>query len=197
MSAGSVRVWDPFVRIGHWVLVAAFIVAYISEGEPRALHTFAGYAVAIYVVARIAWGFVGPQTARFGSFVTSPARALRYLVDLPRGRAARHLGHSPAGGWMVLLLLAGLLATTGAGLMLYALHDGGGPLAGVVRTATAPAEGREDPRVEFWEEAHELAANLTLLLVLLHVAGVATASRAHRENLVLAMLTGNKRPADD
>jgi cytochrome b len=193
-----VRVWDLFVRIGHWTLVVAFFVAYVTEGEPRAVHTFAGYAIAVYVLARIGWGFVGPQRARFADFLVSPGRALRYLADLPRGRSKRHLGHSPAGGWMVVLLLASLLATTSAGLMLYALHDGAGPLAGFVTTAPRgedsddPTDG-EDPRVERWEEIHEVLANVTLLLVLLHVAGVVAASRAHRENLVRAMVTGDKR----
>lgn len=196
MKAPMVRVWDLFVRVGHWTLVTAFVVAYLSEGEPRAVHAFAGYAIALYVLARLVWGFAGPSTARFGSFIESPRAALRYLLNLPRGRARRHLGHSPAGAWMVVLLLASLAATTGAGLMLYALHDGAGPLANVV-TPTAPAAEREDPRVELWEERHELLANLTVLLVLLHVGGVAIASRAHRENLLLAMITGNKRAPDD
>lgn len=188
-----VSVWDPFVRVAHWIVVAAFLTAYITGGEPRALHTIAGYTLACYVVLRVVWGFVGPPYARFSSFVRSPARAARYLIDLLRGRAKRQLGHSPAGGVMIVLLLVGLAATTGAGLMLYALHDGAGPLASVVAQAPPLTDGAENPRLEFWEETHELVANLTLLLVLLHVAGVIAASIAHRENLVWSMITGRKR----
>jgi cytochrome b len=193
MNVAKVRVWDLFVRIGHWALVAAFAVAYLTEGEPRVVHTLAGYVVAVYVVARIVWGFVGSEPARFASFVVSPFAGLRYLGALLTGRAPRHIGHSPAGAWMVLLLLAALAATTVAGLTLYAVHDGAGPFAGFVAPAAHGPGVPEDPREEFWEETHELAANVTLLLVLLHVAGVVVASRAHKENLARAMVTGEKR----
>ena len=196
-APATVRVWDLAVRVGHWLLVTAFVVAYLTEGEPRVVHTFAGYTIVAYVLARVVWGFIGPPSARFATFVVSPLRAIRYLFDLPRGRAARFIGHSPAGSLMVLLLLMSLAATTAAGLTLYAVHDGAGPLAGFVAPAAANAEGENaDPREEFWEETHELLANLTLLLVLLHIAGVVVASRAHRENLVRAMITGDKRAAD-
>jgi cytochrome b len=191
-----VYVWDPFVRIAHWVVVVAFVVAYITEGEPRAVHTVAGYTLAVYVLLRVVWGFVGPENARFTSFARSPVSALKYLLDLLRGRASRRIGHSPAGGMMIVLLLLALAATTSAGMMLYALHDGAGPLAGIVERGTPAAEGEDEAREAFWEETHEVLANLTLLLVLLHTAGVVVASIAHRENLVKAMVTGRKRSVD-
>jgi cytochrome b len=189
-------VWDRFIRIGHWVLVAAFAIAIVTQGEPEELHVWAGYTIAAYVVLRVAWGFFGPATARFASFAATPARAVRYLIDLPRGRARRYLGHSPAGGVMVVLLLLSLAATTAAGMMLYALHDHEGPFASFVAEPAASAGGaarREDPREELWEEVHETFAYLTLALVVLHLGGVAVASWAHRENLVRAMITGVKR----
>jgi cytochrome b len=188
-----VDVWDPFVRVSHWLVVVAFVTAYVTGGEPRALHTAAGYTLAGYVVLRVVWGFVGPPYARFSSFLRSPAHAARYLVELFGGRAERAIGHSPAGGVMIVLLLVALAATTGAGMMLYALHDGAGPLAAVVARALPLPDGTAHPRLEFWEETNELLANLTLLLVLLHTAGVIAASIAHRENLVWAMITGRKR----
>ena len=201
-------VWDPLVRIFHWSLVLAFSIAYVTEDETMALHVWAGYAAGGLVLLRILWGFVGPKHARFADFVCGPLKAWRYLVDLVAFRARRHVGHSPAGGAMVLLLMAGILATVWSGLELYAAEEGKGPLAAappaIVAVATALADeddkddDEDDDRKggdgdEFWEEAHEALANLTFLLVLLHIGGVILASLVHRENLVRAVITGWKR----
>jgi cytochrome b len=198
-----VRIWDPLIRIGHWVLVAAFATAYLTEGEPQWLHTFAGYAIAATVALRIIWGVIGPRQARFADFITGPGRVFGYLRDLLTGRAERHLGHSPAGGAMTVALLFALAVTALSGMATLAVEEGQGPLAGIVTSRSLPAwltEGDDHAEYgehgeggEAFEEIHEVAANATLLLILIHVAGVLWASRAHGENLVRAMIDGRKR----
>jgi cytochrome b len=199
-----VRVWDPLIRIGHWVLVVAFATAYLTEGAPQWLHSFAGYAIAVTVAVRILWGFVGPRRARFADFVTGPGRVLGYLRDLVSGRAERHVGHSPAGGAMTVALLFALALTALSGMATLAVEEGEGPLAGIVTEQSLPSFMAEDEHHEpgepgesgeALEEVHELAANASLLLILLHLGGVIWASRAHGENLVRAMINGRKRSA--
>jgi cytochrome b len=211
----TLDVWDRVVRVGHWVLVGGFAIAYLTEGEPEWLHTWAGYAVAATVALRVVWGFVGPQRARFSDFVTGPGRAFAYLKGLLQGTAPRYVGHSPAGGLMAIALLAALAGTTWTGMILYAQEENAGPLApwygGQTAAIEAPAliasaradEDGEDGEHEGGrrgegegsvEELHETLANATLILILLHVAGVVVASRAHDENLVRAMIDGRKRP---
>jgi cytochrome b len=204
----STLVWDPLVRFGHWALVATFAVAYLSAeeeaGGPDPLHVWGGYVVGAIVVLRVVWGFVGPRHARFSDFVRSPIVALAYLRDLLYGRARRYVGHSPAGGAMVIALLVCLAGTVATCLIAYG-EEGKGPLAAVLVTdanakgnesehrATAKT-GREESESTIGE-LHGLLANITVVLVVAHIFGVAVASVVHKENLVLAMITGRKRRA--
>ena len=212
-SEGWIYVWDPFVRVFHWALVATFAVAYLTGDEVLGIHVWTGYAIGVLIVTRLIWGFVGPRHARFADFVAGPTTTLRYLRDLFFFRAKRHIGHSPAGGVMIILLFLTLSATVGSGLIVYAAEENAGPLAGMFAASATPAATQSvgDDDVEDDEEGlvrngsaesdigepakevHEFFANLTLLLVILHVGAVVFASFAHRENLVRAMVTGFKR----
>lgn len=171
-SPATVRVWDCFVRLFHWSLVAVFAAAFISAEEWDQLHEWLGYAAVGLVALRIAWGFVGTRYARFSDFVRGPIAVASYLGDMIAGRERRFLGHNPAGAAMIVALLSGI-ATLG--------------VTGYLMTLD-----------EFWgakwlEEFHEVVANGMLVLIALHVAGVIVASLRHGENLVVAMVTGRKR----
>lgn len=195
----EVPVWDIIVRVGHWCLVAAFFIAYFTEDELLGVHTWAGYVVAGYVAVRLVWGFAGSKHARFADFAYSPLKAVRYFADLIRARAPRYLGHSPAGAMMVFALLFTLTGTALTGMAELAQSRGEGPLAPIIERRASIATDEQSAQMN--EEsallaAHELFANLTLILVILHVGGVALASRAHKESLVKAMITGTKRAGE-
>jgi cytochrome b len=167
----TIKVWDLFVRVFHWSLASLFVVAYATGDEIERVHVGAGYTIAVLLVLRIVWGFVGPRHARFGNFVRPPREVLAYLRDVVLRRAPRYLGHNPAGGAMIIALLVTLSGTCVTGIMM-----------------TTDA---------FWgakwiEGVHETLANLTVGLIVFHVLGVLLAGFEHRENLVKAMITGWK-----
>lgn len=168
----TVRVWDPLLRLFHWSLVASFAVAWLSADEWDDLHEWAGYAAASLIGFRLVWGLIGPRYARFRQFVRSPATVLGYLVAVLQGREARHIGHNPAGGMMIVGLVLAMAGTAFTG-WLYTLDAFWG--------------------VDWVEETHEFLANLMLIMVLVHVAGVIHGSLRHKENLARAMVTGRKR----
>ncbi|MEO6352241.1 MAG: cytochrome b/b6 domain-containing protein [Burkholderiaceae bacterium] len=170
--AQTVKVWDPFVRVFHWSLVASFLGAYLLGDESAAWHQNLGYAALGLVAARILWGFVGSRYARFSSFVPSAPKLANYVKDVLARREARSLGHNPLGGVMILALLLAV-ATIGTTGWMMSLDSFFG--------------------IEWVEDLHKSVANLTLALVGLHVAGVIFSSVRHQENLVKAMITGRKQ----
>jgi cytochrome b len=214
----TVQVWSPLIRIGHWTLVIAFFTAYFTEDDFMNLHAWSGYIVGMYLLTRILWGFVGGKYARFRSFIYSPAKIVDYLKNPIARNPLHYIGHNPAGGAMVIALLVSLVGATLTGMKLYAIEQNKGPFAitaqqaqlqiqSVSLIAEAKAEDDDedeeskvlniDQKVdkqaeEFWEEFHELFANLTLLLVFLHVGGIIVSSVIDKEKLVKAMFTGEK-----
>jgi len=172
-SAAFVRVWDPFVRAFHWLLVAGFLANYFELVRPgRYPHRVVGYVVLGLIAARLLWGFVGPRHARFVDFVRHPSSVLSHLKAIVRGRDGRHLGHNPAGGAMILSLLVATLLVGMTGWL----------------SRTDWFFG-----VKWMEATHVALVNAMFGLVCLHVLGVLHGCWRHRENLVLSMLTGRKR----
>jgi cytochrome b len=186
------------------------------------LHAWAGYVVGLYLLTRIVWGFIGGKYTRFSNFIYSPAKITSYLKNLISLKPQHYIGHNPAGGAMVIALLVSLAGTTLTGMKLYAVEENKGPFAIMAQQTPinmrlvsfieeAKAEDNDEDEdtknlnsaqkpdkqaEEFWEELHELFANLTLLLVFLHVGGVIASSLIDKEKLVKAMLTG-KKDVDD
>ena len=187
----EVKVWDPLVRVFHWTLVIGFFTAYLTEGDEARLylHSWAGYTVLALVLVRLVWGFIGTRHARFKDFVYRPAIVKEYLGGVMRLSPRRYIGHNPAGGLMVVLLIVSLLATTVLGMGVLAIEEQAGPLVGWLGGLSHAWE-------EAFEELHEFFANFTLFLVVLHVAGVLVDSVLHRENLVRSMITGRKSARD-
>lgn len=164
-----VKVWDWPLRLFHWTLVIAIAVAFLSseEGSPlNRWHMIAGWIAGILVLFRIVWGFVGGEHSRFADFVR-PGKIGEHVSGLLKRRSEPSLGHNPLGGLSVLVLLTLTAVTVWTGGF-------GGETA---------------------EDLHELIAWVLLAAVALHVLAVIAMSLLDRENLVRAMVTGDK-PAE-
>lgn len=174
--------WDPLLRIFHWSLVCFFGLAYVVENDWPALHSHAGYTVALLVTFRLIWGVIGSDHAQFRQFIAGPGATLTYVGKLLRGRPPRARVHDPVGAVMIVVLLLCLVITAFSGMSLFAMA-GSGPLAG-----TAIAEWPDGPMVDI----HHFFSEATLWLVVVHACGVLLMSALHRENLIKPMITGRK-----
>lgn len=173
MKKNSLPVWSWRLRALHWSLALLVVLAWFTGGMAGIVHDYLGYAAAVIVTVRLWLGFRGEHYARFSQFVCRPQLTWQYLCVVLSGRAPRYLGHNPLGGWMVLGLLScvALLGLTG---WLYTTDWLWG-------------------YAWLWE-LHVALAWLLVMLVALHLAGVVFTGWQHRENLLSAMLSGNKRP---
>lgn len=196
-----IKVWDPLQRLFHWGLVASIAIAWLTSEESEIWHEWVGYVGLGLIGFRLVWGFIGPRYARFSQFMRGPETVIEYTKDVLNQREKRYIGHNPLGAVMVIALLATTAATGVTGWVM-AEPDRMAMLPDMPSIA-APAFADSDEgyeRGEYGEEAleeiHEAFANLLLLLIFLHVAGVIFASRRHKENLALAMVTG-KKPAPE
>ena len=110
----KILVWDWPVRLGHWLMVGGFALAWLTGDSEtfRLVHVIAGATVFGVATFRLPWGFIGSRYARFVDFVRGPAAVKDYVVSLLRLQPDHHVGHNPAGGWAIVLLL-GLGIVTG------------------------------------------------------------------------------------
>jgi cytochrome b len=172
----SVLVWDMPVRIFHWLLAASFAGAWLtSESESQQMIHYAfGYTAVALVLFRVVWGVIGTRYARFGEFIKGPAETIHHIKSLLTGNQHAGLGHNPAGALamislMILILLIGL---TGYWSVKEFLGD-------------------------FMSDAHEVIADLTLAVVVIHIAAAIIMSFTQKENLVRSMVTGKKHGASE
>ena len=178
-----VRAWDAPVRLCHWALAALAVFSYVTgkiAGDWLEWHMRSGYAILALLVFRLAWGFVGSPNARFAGFLRAPAQAVRYLQDALSRRAPRFPGHNPAGGWMVVFILAVFLAQALSGLFVDDEIATQGPLAGKVSNAVVARMSW----VHHWNEWLVVGA------VVLHVAAIAYYHWVLRMDLVGPMVHG-------
>jgi cytochrome b len=173
-DARQVRVWDPLVRVLHWVVAGGVVANLTFLEHVRAPHRFVGYVVIGAATMRAVWGFVASGHAKWSSFVPGPRRFTVYVRALAARRDPRYVGHNPAGAAMSLFLMISIAVMAASGWMM----------------------GND----RFWgvswvEQVHKGAANVIIVASAVHIAGAIIESVRHRENLVWSMMTGYKRAA--
>lgn len=198
-----IQVWDLLVRVSHWSLVLFVLIAFLSGDEKNPIHRYSGYIVLGVIALRFVWGFIGSKYARFSNFTHPPTQAIQYIKELTQGSPRYYIGHNPAAGWMVILLLIFLAMVCGTGQMAYKFKEQGRSAQNFsfIKNAYADSDDDDDDKhehkvkskeSEFWEDIHEGTASALFILIFLHISGALLSSKLHNENLVMAMITGKK-----
>ncbi len=180
------EVWDIAVRVFHWSLVllvtTTAITGFLAAEWWLDFHVWAGYGIALLLMFRLAWGFVGSYYARFASFLFPLGELSSHLRDVMGGKSKQYIGHNPAGALMVFALIFVLFGLVISGLIGLGGQENLGLLAAFADHQSAIVA----------LELHEILSFLLLAMIIAHLLGVAVESFLSRENLVQAMITGKK-----
>lgn len=182
-NSTAIRVWDWPVRLTHWLFVFCIALSWWSaEQREMDWHRYSGYALLGLLIFRIYWGFAGSSSARFSHFLRGPSGVIAYMRE--SREAHRDAGHNPLGGWSVAAMLTLMLSQVLIGLFVSDV-DGleSGPLSHLVSFDTSRTLA----------EIHEVVFNVILTLIGLHIAAILFYLLLKRDNLVVAMLTGQRR----
>jgi cytochrome b len=184
----AMNVWDIWIRLFHWGLVAAIgILFYTTKTSgapflfPVEVHAQAGYLVLGLLVFRWLWGILGSVYARFTTFLYPPAKTLTYSKTLLKCQPSTYASHNPLGGWMVVLMLLSLTFQAVSGLFLSDDIFFQAPLYG----ALGEGVGSQLRTLHQWN------SDLLIILIGLHLLGLVI-HRLLGEQLLTAMVTGKK-----
>lgn len=187
--ANKIRVWDLPTRLFHWSLVACIVglaVTGYTGGSAMTWHARFGYAVLTLLLFRLVWGVVGGRWSRFSTFIYSPGSVINYLRGRPH---PDHLiGHNPLGAGSVFAMLAVLLAQVATGLVGDDEISFTGPLNRFVASSKGLAATWYHKSVGQW---------LLLAAVVLHIGAVLYYLLRRKDNLIKAMIGGDKLLAQD
>ena len=179
MELSLIKVWSLPTRIMHWTLVSSFAVAFYTATSEmnRDVHVYAGYVAGAVIIVRWFYGFLMKDFSAFRRFRPNPSAALAYILSIFKGKARRYLGHNPAGAMAIYTMLTLGSITVITGYMAF-------------NNLAMPFGLMDEYAVQ---DFHNFVSNAWLAVVGLHLLGVLVGSLVHKENLVLAMITGFKR----
>lgn len=236
----SYAVWDAGTRWFHWInalsvialAVVGLVILYGSDlgitnagkAGVKTLHVWIGYVLALNLLWRIAWAFLGNRYARWRSILPGGKgyfQAVRsYVAAFIAGPPEQYLGHNPVGrlGVAILFLLIVIQVVTGlvlAGTDLFYPPIGHWIAQWVAAPGVAPgslvpyAPGMYDAAA--WESmrdfrkpyavVHLYSFYALAVAVVLHVAAVIITEVREGGSIISAMFTGQKvisgRPVDE
>lgn len=187
------RVYDPVLRLIHaWnaslvvlLLLSSQVAKWLEfEWEAPALwriHVWLGYLLFVGLVARFAWGVVGPDHARWAG-LWRPAAWLDALRQRRLFPAPSGIGHHPQASLVYLIFYGVVWVMAITGLALAAIDQGHGPLY--------EALGYDFLRKSLFRTPHDWLEELVLAFVVVHLIALILHERRHGIPLAQGMVSG-------
>lgn len=176
----NVLVYDLPQRIFHWLFVGLFLTSFIigktfdDESITYGYHMISGILMTILVILRIFWGFVGPKHSRFSQMPLGFTNLKNYFANYFNKDSKFFAGHNPASAHASLFMYLFALTLGLSGYFMVTFY-----------------------KKHFFEEIHEMAAHLFLLVVIFHVGGIILHTIKKNDFIALSMITGKKKNIDE
>jgi cytochrome b len=176
----TTKVYDLPLRLFHWLFAGFFVVSFIigktvdDDSVIFSYHMISGILLIGLVIWRLAWGFLGSYHSRFLNFSLNPLELKDYFSGILSGSRRKWAGHNPASSWASIAMFALALGLGSTGYMMTSNQGNSFDL----------------------KEIHELLAHGFLVVVILHVAGIALHTLRHKDGIAFSMIDGKKSEVD-
>lgn len=138
-------------------MVAAYILS--DEEELLNYHSSVGYAVGILIIFRIIWGFTGPKYSRFSDFPFGLSDLKSFFAEMKKSKSDSP-GHNPAASLVMLGIILFSLMIVVSGTLLLSSKGQGFFSSFSIGVSS-----------DILKETHEIAVNIVIGLVILHLLG--------------------------
>ncbi len=157
-------IWSLPTRVFHILFAILITLAFLTDDDNLLkYHAIIGYAALILLVFRIIWGFIGPKYSKFKDFPLGIKNVKEFLSSL-LSDSSKFIGHNPLASYVMIAILAFAFFSIITGSLTYGIQEGKGIFSYLNSSFFK--------EMELFEEMHELFANLLMILVFIHLAGI-------------------------
>jgi cytochrome b len=178
-------IWTLPTRVFHWLFALLILGAFLTEDDNMLrYHAIIGYSIFILLIFRIFWGFFGPKYSKFKDFPVKLKDLKDFFLNI-FNKEQKYIGHNPAASYVMLGMFGIVFFAIITGMLTYGIAEGRGIFSFLNSTYFH--------EMEFFEEVHEVMANLLIVLILAHLGGVLTDKILHSNHKTLnSIFTGYK-----
>ena len=169
------KVYDPFLRFLHawnglsvFSLILTIILNEFFEDTPQSVkvifiaHVYIGFALTAGILARLIWGFVGPEHAKFKSMLF-----IKEWINVLKTRKLNtnpSWGHDKYASFAYLMFYVMMFYQVITGLVFSAYYFGMGPL-----THFIPKSAAKNPLIHNLKEVHGFIFYASMVYIVIHI----------------------------
>lgn len=178
-------IWSLPTRVFHLLLAFFILLSFLTDDDKLLnYHAIVGYSILILLLFRVCWGFIGPKYSLFKDFPANKNEAKEFLKNIFDDKQ-KYIGHNPLASYVMIGMLVVAFIAIVTGVLTYGIQEGKGVLSFLNNSFFRD--------MKLFKEIHEFFANLLIVLIVAHLAGVVVDRLLHKKHETLnSIVTGYK-----